>query len=99
MEEEKITNDSVSSGERTRKSPNQSCYGNTGVVGLQYGLMNYSGTGLERPTKGGDSPVHDMIYIPSSILSTAGSETPCRNLPAPSGKAKYSQETDSELVL
>ena len=47
----------------------------------------------------GDNPVRDIECIPSSILSTAGSETPCRNLPAPSGKAKYSQETDSELVL
>ena len=35
----------------------------------------------------------------SSILSTAGSETPCGNLPAPSGKAKYYWETDSEQVL
>ena len=61
-----------------------------GVVGLQCGLINYSGTGLERPIKEGDNPVHDIVYIPSSILSTAGSETPCRNLPAPSGKAKYS---------
>ena len=34
----------------------------------------------------------------SSILSRAGSETPCLNLPAPSGKAKYSWETDSEPV-
>ena len=61
--------------------------------------MVYSRTGLERPTIAGDSPVYDINHIPSSILSTAGSETPCRNLPAPSGKAKYSQETDSELVL
>ena len=99
MEEEKINNDSVSSGERTRNSPNQCCYGNTGVIGLQRGLINYSGIGLERPIKEGDNPVHDIVYIPSSILSTAGSETPCRNLPAPSGKAKYSQDTDSELVL
>ncbi len=52
--------------------------------------MVYSRTGLERPTIAGDSPVYDMQFIPSSILSTAGSETPCRNLPAPSGKAKYS---------
>ena len=59
----------------------------------------YNRTGLERPTKEGDSPVYEMHVIPSSILSTAGSETPCRNLPAPSGKAKYSQDTDSELVL
>jgi hypothetical protein len=35
----------------------------------------------------------------SSILSSTGLETPCVNLPAPSGKAKYSQDTDSELVL
>ena len=99
MEEEKKKNDSVRSGERAGERPNQCCYGNTGVVGLQCGLINYSGTGLERPIKEGDNPVHDIVYIPSSILSTAGSETPCRNLPAPSGKAKYSQETDSELVL
>ncbi len=32
------------------------------------------------------------------FLSTARSETPCGNLPAPSGKAKYSWETDSEPV-
>ena len=54
---------------------------------------------MEKSITEGDNPVHDIVYIPSSILSTAGSETPCRNLPAPSGKAKYSQETDSELVL
>ncbi len=35
-EEEKITNDSVSSGERTRKSPNQVCYGKPGVVGPRH---------------------------------------------------------------
>ena len=82
--------DSLSSGERTRKSPNPPDYGQTGVVGLQCGLKSYNRTGLERPTKEGDSPVCEMSFIPSSILSTAGSETPCRNLPAPSGKAKYS---------
>jgi hypothetical protein len=32
-EEEKIINDSDSSGERNRKSPNQSCFGKVGVVG------------------------------------------------------------------
>ena len=70
-----------------------------GVVGLRYGLVIYSGRRLERRIKEGDNPVHEIDYIPSSILSTAGSETPCRKLPAPSGKAKYSQETDSALVL
>ena len=34
-----------------------------------------------------------------SILSSAGPVKPCVNLPAPSGKAKYSRETDSEPVL
>ena len=31
--------DSVSSGERTRKSPNQSCYGNIGVVGPRHLML------------------------------------------------------------
>ena len=53
---------------------------------------------LERITEGGESPVYETDYIPSSILSTAGPEKSCGNLPAPSGKAKYSWETDSELV-
>ena len=34
-EEEKTISDSVSSGERTRISPNQYSYGYIGVVGLQ----------------------------------------------------------------
>ena len=34
----------------------------------------------------------------SSILSSAGHVKPCMNQPGPSGKAKYSWETDSELV-
>jgi hypothetical protein len=33
-----------------------------------------------------------------SILSMAGHEESCQNLPGPSGKAKYSQETDREPV-
>jgi hypothetical protein len=32
------------------------------------------------------------------LLSTAGHVEPCGNLPGPSGKAKYSLATDSELV-
>ena len=34
----------------------------------------------------------------SGILSSAGHEESCVNLPGPSGKAKYSRETDSEPV-
>ena len=37
--------------------------------------------------------------ICSSILSRAGPEESCLNLPVPSGKAKYYWETDSEQVL
>ena len=48
---------------------------------------------LENVTIDGDSPVH------SGILSNAGHEESCANLPGPSGKAKYSRETDSERVL
>ena len=46
----------------------------------------------------GDSPVHENKLIHSSILSSAGPVKSCVNLPAPSGKAKYSWETDSEPV-
>ena len=38
-----------------------------------------------------------MLY--GSILSSARPGKSCMNLPAPSGKAKYSWETDSEPVL
>ena len=35
---------------------------------------------------------------PSGILSKAGHEESCPNPPGPSGKAKYSHETDSVPV-
>ena len=82
--------DCASSGERTRNSPNLCGYGHRGVIGLRYRLKIHSGIHLESWSIEGERPVHDMNFILSSILSTAGSETPCRNLPAPSGKAKYS---------
>ena len=34
---------------------------------------------------------------PSGILSNAGHEESCANPPGPSGKAKHSHETDSEM--
>jgi hypothetical protein len=46
----------------------------------------------------GDSPVHVKWFKLASILSRAGHEESCLNLPGPSGKAKYFQETDSEQV-
>ncbi len=39
------------------------------------------------------------VMKPSGILSNAEHEEFCANLPGPSGKAKYSCETDSEPVL
>ena len=53
---------------------------------------------LESNSIEGDSPVHEIFMLPSSTLSTAGPEKSCGNLPAPSGKAKYYWETDSEQV-
>ena len=47
----------------------------------------------------GDGCAHDVKrVIDSGILSSAGHGKPCTNLPGPSGKAKYSCETNSELV-
>ena len=54
---------------------------------------------MERLIKEGDNLVHDIEYIFSSILSIVGLEMPCRNLLVLSGKVKYFQEIDSELVL
>ena len=53
---------------------------------------------MERTTIKGDSPVFEINLLASSILSKAGHEKSCLNLPGPSGKAKYSRETDSEQV-
>ena len=57
-EEEKETFDSVSSGERTRKSPNRdACI--TGF-GLQEGFSNDRRTALEQPAREGESPVSEV---------------------------------------
>ena len=60
--------------------------------------MIISGTLLESKTVEGESPVHVFNHSKVCILSRAGHEKSCLNLPGPSGKAKYSWETDSELV-
>ena len=54
---------------------------------------------LERMTVESESLVQVIQSRDSSILSMAGHEESCLNLPGPPGKAKYSQETDSEPVL
>ena len=53
---------------------------------------------LESSTKESDSLVHVSFYNDIGILSRAGHVKSCLNLPGPSGKAKYSWETDSEPV-
>ncbi len=53
---------------------------------------------MENWTVEGDSPVQVKFCLVSSILSSAGHEKSCVNLPGPSGKAKYFRETDSERV-
>ena len=50
---------------------------------------------MESYTVEGDSPVFEMCIVE---LSRAGHEKSCLNMGGPSSKAKYSQETDSELV-
>ena len=95
---EENNSDSVSSGERTRISPNQFCYGKAGVVGLRCDSLKYSRRCLESTTIEGESPVSEILMTSSSILSSAGPEKSCMNLAAPSAKAKYSWETDSEQV-
>ena len=54
---------------------------------------------LENVTTDGDSPVCEAKSGIAVSLSNAGHEESCANLPGPSGKAKYSRETDSERVL
>ena len=54
---------------------------------------------MESHTAESDSLVQVIELDFSGILSRAGHEESCLNLPGPPGKAKYSQETDSEPVL
>ena len=54
---------------------------------------------LESHTAESESLVQVIQLFSSGILSMAGHEESCLNLPGPPGKAKYSQETDSEPVL
>ena len=46
----------------------------------------------------GDNPVFEAHIYLVGILSSTEHEKFCVNLPGPSGKAKYSRETDSEPV-
>ena len=98
-QEEKEIIDSLSSGDRTGKSPNRCCYGITGVVGPLIGNHFMNWNVLENSTKDGDSPVQASEMIREGHLSRAGHVKSCLNPRGPSRKAKYSQKTDSGPVL
>ena len=89
-QEEKEIIDSLSSGDRTGKSPNRCCYGITGVVGPLKGDQFKNWNGLENPTIDGDSPVQAIDLIQEGHLSRAGHVKSCLNPRGPSRKAKYS---------
>ena len=98
-QEEKEIIDSLSSGDRTGKSPNRCCYGIIGVVGPLIGNHFANWNVLENSTKDGDSPVQVSEMVRERHLSRAGHVKSCLNPRGPSRKAKYSQKTDSVPVL
>ena len=95
----KQLSDSPSSGERPGNSPNRRCH-----LWLRRGSRTeIEGHESERNRQEilaaeGDSPVCEAVMVPVGILSSAGHEKSCVNQPGPSGKAKYSCETDSVRV-
>ena len=52
-------------------------------------VIDLQGNGLERPAKGGDSPVPEATLDIGGIPSRAGHVKPCLNLGGPPSKAKY----------
>ena len=80
-----------------RNSPNRSCYGIGGCRTTS--LHEDIGEELSGKKDHRNMTVaYCMLSKHSSILSSAEHEEFCVNLPGPSGKAKYSRETDSEPV-
>ncbi len=85
----KQVSDSLSSGERTGRSPNPAA---TAAGGCRAPIIQPKRrrSGLEsRPTEG-DRPVDVSKARRGDPLSKTGPEKSCLNQPAPSGKAKYS---------
>ena len=77
-------NDSPSSGERTGKSPNHSCYGMYGVVGPRCCKKFREKNSLERLTTDGDSPVFEAkrsIAVSWVARNTRNSAWICRDHP------------------
>ena len=69
-----------------------------GVVGPRRCTVEVERNVQESSTTEGESPVLEDVKWHSGILSNAEHEEFCANPPGPSGKAKYSDETDSEPV-
>ena len=91
--------DSVSSGERKRKSLNQqACL--LGLWDVSHEVIKEQGrrSSLERLTEEGNSPVPESLLSSRRIPSSAGHGKPRMNPAGPSAKAKYSLATDSEAV-
>ena len=70
-----------------------------GVVGPRCRTKVRERNVLESSTIEHESCVREANCKRSGILSSAEHEEFCVNQPGPSGKAKYSRETDSEPVL
>ena len=89
--------DSVSSGERTRNSPNRIDLSIRGC-GTSVSKFKDQPNGLERPAKDRDSRVGKFDELVGGIPSNAVHVKLRVNLSRPLDKAKYSLATDSELV-
>ena len=89
--------DSVSSGERTRNSPNRFDSSSRGC-GTSVSKFIDQPNGLERPAKDRDSRVSKLNDLVGGIPSNAVHVKLRVNLSRPLDKAKYYSATDSELV-
>ena len=89
--------DSVSSGERTRNSPNRSNSLGRGC-GTSVSKFSDQPNGLEKPAKDRDSRVGKFNNLVGGIPSNAVHVKLRVNLSRPLDKAKYYSATDSELV-
>ena len=99
LEEETSNRDSLSSGERTGKSPNHtSCVWGCRASHCEVTKLIYSRTTLGRSATEGESPVGEMDETSGWYLSRAGHVKPCLNLGGPPSKAKYEIATDSAEV-
>ena len=96
LQEKKVRNDSVSSGERKRRSPN---HHSDGVIGLTEKVIQHDRRiAREGKAKRVTLPYPKLWRKPSKHLSTSGHVESWRNYRGPSRKAKYSFVTDREPV-